>query len=120
MKRASTVLDLFLPASRREARVHALIFAAVGWMGVGIFLLAGPGDRSVFGPMKWGDFVHFYTIGRIALDRDVTVLYDADLQHARQVGLVPASAPDLYVAPYPPQTAMLLAPFSRLPYHWAA
>ena len=116
----SAVLDLFLPLSRREARVHALIFAVVGWMGVGIFLLAGPGDRSVFGPMKWGDFVHFYTIGRIALDRDVPVLYDADLQHAKQVALVPASAPDLYVAPYPPQMAMLLAPFSRLPYHWAA
>jgi hypothetical protein len=120
MMRASAVLDLFPVFSRREARAHALIFAAVGWIGVGVFLLAGQGDRSIFGPMKWGDFVHFYTIGRIALDRDVPVLYDADLQHARQVALVPASDRDLYVAPYPPQTAMLLAPFSRLTYHWAA
>ena len=106
--------------SLREARVHAAIFAIVGWAGVALSVLAGSGDRSIFGPMKWGDFVHFYTIGRIALERDVSVLYDAGRQHDRQAALVPESAPDYYVAPYPPQTAMLLAPLSGLPYHLAA
>src|SRR6187402_2014953 len=104
--RMSAVVDLLVPASRREARVHASIVATVGWLGVLVFLLAGPGDRSIFGPMKWGDFVHFYTIGRIALERDVSVIYDARRQHDRQAALVPESASDFYVAPYPPQTAM--------------
>ena len=111
---------VFLPTSLREARVHAGIFASVGWLALGIFLLFGEGDRSVFGPMKWGDFIHFYTIGQIARERDVSLLYDASGQHTRQVDLVPASAPDLYIPPYPPQTALLFAPFSRLAYHWAA
>jgi hypothetical protein len=118
--RRSNILDTLLPISLREARVHAGIFAAVGWLGVTIFLVAGSGDRSVFGPMKWGDFIHFYTIGQIARERDVSLLYDTDRQHARQVELVPASAPDLYIPPYPPQTALLFAPFSLLTYHWAA
>ena len=40
----------------------------------------------------------------------MTALHDA------QVALVPESAPDLYPTVYPPQAALLFAPFSGWPY----
>jgi alpha-1,2-mannosyltransferase len=92
-----------------EARGHARLFAAIGWIGVVVFLVVSSGD-----------FVHFYTIGHLAATRNVTPLYDGVAQHAEQVALVPDSASDRFLPVYPPQTALLFAPFSYLPYHWAA
>ena len=66
--------------------------------------------------LKWADFVHFYTLGDIARTQSTALLYDAALQHARQVALVPESIADVFIPVYPPQTALLFAPLSLLPY----
>ena len=69
--------------------------------------------------MKWADYVHFYSLGRVAVDGPVSALYDQDLLHERQVALVPDSAREVFQPTYPPQAALLFAPFSLLPYWWS-
>ena len=83
-------------------------------------LTLGTRYRDPFGQLKWTDFVHFYTLGHIARHGPPSDLYDAQAQHRRQVALLPESAPERYLPVYPPQTALLFAPFSSLPYHFAA
>ncbi len=100
----------------REAKGHAIIFACIGWLSVLSFGVLGAGDRSIFGPLKWSDFVHFYTLGQIARTGPPSLLYDADAQYVRQVELVPASAGRGFLPIYGPQTALLFAPLSLLPY----
>ena len=102
--------------SYREARGQALIIAVLAWFAVVLFVAVGRDDRSVFGPLKWTDFVHFYTLGDVARTRDSALLYDSRSLNARQSQLVPDSREDGFVAVYGPQTALLFAPFSRLPY----
>jgi hypothetical protein len=100
----------------REAKGHAILFACVGGLSVLSFGLLGAGDRSIFGPLKWNDFVHFYTLGQIARTGPPSLLYDADAQYIRQVELVPASVGRGFLPIYGPQTALLFAPLSLLPY----
>ncbi len=104
--------------SAREACVHAAILAVVLW-SLAVFLWAWPGPRDAFGTLKGADFVHFYTLGHLALVRDAATLYDAASQYALQTSLVPASAGDYFVPVYPPQTALVFAPLAALPYGWA-
>lgn len=100
----------------REAKAHAIVFACIGWLFVLSFGILGSGDRSVFGPLKWSDFAHFYTLGQIARTGPPSLLYDGPAQHARQVELIPASADDGFIPVYGPQTALLFAPITVLPY----
>jgi hypothetical protein len=86
---------------------------------VAAFVVLGAGNRSVFGPLKWSDFVHFYTLGDIGRARESALLYDAVAQHARQVALVPESDPEGFIPVYAPQTALMFAPLSLLPYFTA-
>ena len=50
-------------------------------------LVTGRDGRDVFGTLKGADFVHFYTLGRLALDRRGDLLYDGPGQHDVQVAL---------------------------------
>ena len=102
----------------REARVHAAIAAAVLWI-IGVVTLLRPGPLDAFGNLKGGDFVHFYTLGHVALARESGALYDKVALHELQSGLVPASATEYYDPAYPPQVALLFAPIARLPFLWA-
>lgn len=106
--------------SYQDAAVHARIAAVIACASVAAFLVLGSSIRSVFGPIKWADFVHFYTLGSIAASRDVPLLYDLAGQHARQLALVPASDGETFLPVYGPQTALLFAPLSRLPFVAAA
>lgn len=103
----------------KEAKAHAFIVAAVGWLAILAFAFVGHGDRSPFGPLKWADFVHFYTLGDIARHANTPLLYDVTAQHAHQSALVAASAADGFIPVYGPQTALLFAPLSMLPYFTA-
>jgi len=98
------------------ARRTAIVGASVGWIGAALFIALGPGsNRSVFGPMKWADFPHFYTLAHVATMRAGQLLYDTERLDALQRSLVPASTGGLFIPVYPPQTALLfatLAPFS--------
>ncbi len=107
----------FFELSYREARGHAIVAAIVLWVGVAVMLVAGSSRQSVIGPLKGGDFVHFYTLGRLALAGQGDQLYDASAQHALQTSLVPESASMQFLVPaYPPQVALLFAPLALAPY----
>ena len=101
---------------RAEAHVHAWILATVAWSIFACLAFWGAGERSRFGPLKWTDFVHFYTLGDLARTGRPQLLYDSIGLYAHQVSLVPASAPERYFPVYAPQTALIFAPLSRMPY----
>ena len=75
--------------------------------------------RSPLGPLKGTDFVHFYTLGYQARSANPQ-FYDGEQQYQTQIALVPESAPDRYIAVYPPHIALLFVPLSALPYGSAA
>ena len=86
------------------------------WIAAAVIGLAGPGDRGIAGPLKGADFVHFYTLGHLASAQRIDTIYNMSALHDAQVALVPESGPDLYPPVYPPQAALLFAPFSGLSY----
>lgn len=100
--------------------MHASILAVVLWVIAAVLIVAVPGPRDVFGTLKAPDFLHFYTIGRVALLGDRSRLYDSVRQHELQVELVPASAPDAFIPIYPPQAALVFAPLAWLSFPHAA
>ncbi len=99
-----------------EVRMHAVILAMGLWLVAIALLTLGTRYRDPFGQLKWNDFVHFYTLGDVARRGPISDLYDAQALHQHQVGLVPESAGERYLPVYPPQMALLFAPFSYLPY----
>jgi alpha-1,2-mannosyltransferase len=116
---ASPVIGIRWPRSRRHATVHAVLLGVFCWITAAIVYFAGPGERTIVGPLKGADFVHFYTLGHLATSGQVDTLYNMKALHDAQVALVPASEPDLYPTVYPPQAALLFAPFSHWPYQQA-
>ena len=100
-----------------QAKKHAVITAVLLWIGAIVITFAGSGQRSIAGPLKGADFVHFYTLGHLARSQRTASIYDMRALHDVQVSLVPESAPEVYPSVYPPQAAALFAPFSRWSYH---
>ena len=96
-----------------------MLAAVVLWGAALVTLAAGRGDRSIAGPLKGADFVHFYTIGSVVRAHGAEALYDFARLHDAQVALVPESAPELYVPVYPPHTALVFAPFSLFSFRHA-
>jgi hypothetical protein len=96
-----------------------MLLASYSLIAAAAVAFAGPGDRTLVGPLKGADFVHFYTLGQLAASQRVDTIYDMSALHNAQVELVPASKPDLYPTVYPPQAAILFAPFSRWSYRQA-
>jgi hypothetical protein len=74
-------------------------------------------DRN--GLIKGTDFLHFYTLGNLALERRGDLLYDSSAQAALSRTLIPEAVNYFYVPLYGPQVSVFFAPFSRLPYLWA-
>ena len=110
----------FWQLSAAEARMHALLLAVGLWTVAAGLLTLGTAYRDPFDQLKWSDFVQFYEMGDIARNGPASVLYDPEAWYRRQVALVPESAAERYLPVYPPQIALILAPFSRLSYHVAA
>jgi hypothetical protein len=107
------------PQSARKARVHAVLLASVLWIALIVTFAAGPGNRSIAGPIKGPDFLQFYTSGSLVRTHQTAALYDFTALHRAQVALVPESEPELYPPVYPPHVAILFAPFSALSYRQA-
>ena len=84
------------------------MLAVFCWIAAGVIGFAGPGDRSIAGPLKGADFVHFYTLGHLASSGRIDVIYDMSTLHEAQVALVPESGTALYPSVYPPQAARSL------------
>jgi hypothetical protein len=104
----------------RKARGHVLLLMAVLWIGAAVTQFAGSTNRTLVGPLKAADFVHFYTLGTLVRTGRSDLLYDYAGQHAVQGELVPEAADLVYPTVYPPQTAILFAPFSLFAYQTAA
>ncbi|MGH9255282.1 MAG: glycosyltransferase family 87 protein [Vicinamibacterales bacterium] len=103
-----------------EARRHATLAAAIMWAIAAVIAFGGSGYRSVFGPLKGSDFVHFYTLGHLDARTAPIVLYDPEALHRLQTQLVPESDAEHYLTVYPPHTALLFRPFAGLTYGTAA
>ena len=104
------------PRSQRHATNHAILAATLLWIGALVVTFAGPGDRGIAGPLKGTDFLQFYTLGHLAAVGQIEAMYDIEALHEAQVALVPESKPELYPPVYPPQAALLFAPFNGWSY----
>ena len=99
-------------------RAHGLILALCLW-SVYVWNIATPGllDRS--GNLKGTDFLHFYTLGSLALAHDGVHLYDLEAQSALAASRVAAAVGIHYLPLYPPQVSIFFAPFAKLTYSLA-
>jgi Glycosyltransferase family 87 len=99
-------------------RAHGLLLALSLW-SVYIWNMATPGLLDRAGNLKGTDFLHFYTLGSLALGHRGTDLYNMKAQSELAAQRVPAAAGIQYLPLYPPQVSILFAPFARLSYPWA-
>ena len=109
-------LELWLTAKR--IRIHALLLAVCLWTVYAVDISA-PGLLDRNGLVKGTDFIHFYTLGTLALQGRGDLLYDMRAQADLVQQLIPQAPNRLYVPLYGPQLSLLFAPFARLPYGWA-
>jgi len=75
--------------------------------------------RDRHGLLKGTDFLHFYTLGRLALQGRGDLLYDMQAQSLLAQKLVPEPAGSYYVPLYGPQVSLFFAPLATLSYGWA-
>ena len=109
-------LDRWLTS--RRLRAQAILLGLSIW-GVYAWTIATPGLRDRNGNLKGTDFLHFYTLGSIALAHRGDELYDVQAQAAFAAERVPDARGIRYLPLYPPQVSILFAPLSCLPYSWA-
>lgn len=99
----------------KRLRAHSLILALSLW-SVYLWNISSPGlfDRSH--NLKGTDFLHFYTLGSLALTHRGADLYNMQAQAKLASQQVPGAAGILYLPTYPPQVSIFFAPFARLSY----
>ena len=78
--------------------------------------MSTPGLLDRNGNFKGTDFLHFYTVGSLALDHRGNDLYNLQAQAELIAQSVPAAAGIRYLPLYPPQVSILFAPFTCLSY----
>ena len=78
--------------------------------------MATPGLRDRNGNLKGTDFLHFYTLGSLAIEHRGEALYDVNAQGAIAARRVPAAAGIRYLPLYPPQVSLLFLPFAYFSY----
>lgn len=109
-------LDRWLTSKRLCA--HALLLAIAVW-GIYLWTIATPGLRDRNGNLKGTDFLHFYTLGSLALAHQGNELYDMRSQGALAEQRVPEASGIRYLPLYPPQVSLLFAPLAVFSYEWA-
>ncbi len=103
----------WLTAKRLSA--HGTILAACLWL-LYAWTLATPGLRDRNGNLKGTDFLHFYTLGSLAIEHRGADLYDMNAQAALSARRVPQAAGIHYLPLYPPHVSLFFAPLALLPY----
>src|SRR5258706_7075127 len=103
----------FLTAKR--LRAHGTILALSLW-SIYVWNMATPGLLDRAGNLKGTDFLHFYTLGSLALDRRGVDLYSLQVQSELAGQRIPAAAGIRYLPLYPPQVSIFFAPFAPLSY----
>lgn len=104
--------------SARRLRAHGLILALCLWVFY-LWNISTPGLRDRAGNLKGTDFLHFYTLGTLALFHRGGDLYDMQAQAALAAQRIPAAQGLVYLPLYPPQVSLCFAPFAELPYSQA-
>lgn len=99
----------------KRIRIHALLLAVCLWTVYAVDL-STPGLLDRNGLVKGTDFLHFYTLGTLALQDRGDLLYDMSAQAELVKKLVPQAPNSLYVSLYGPQVSLFFASFARLPY----
>jgi len=102
----------------KRLRAHGTILALCLW-SLYVWNLATPGLRDRNDNLKGTDFLHFYTLGSLALAHRGADLYDMNAQAALAAQRGPEAAGIRYLPLYPPQVSILFAPLARLSYGWA-
>jgi hypothetical protein len=105
---------------RREAQAMAWVAIAIGVILCSVSVLLGLGGRTFLGRPLGGDFVEFYTVGKILNNDAPARVYDLELISTLQHAALP-SMPDtqMLVFAQAPFIASLFRPFALLPYAWA-
>ncbi len=109
-------IDSWLTAGR--VRIHGLLLAACLWTVYAVDM-STPGLLDRNGLVKGTDFLHFYTLGTLALRGRGDLLYNMRAQAEVARELVAQAPNSLYVPLYGPQVSLFFAPFARLSYGWA-
>jgi Glycosyltransferase family 87 len=99
----------------RRLRAHGLILAVCLW-SLYAWNFATPGLHDRSGNLKGADFLHFYTLGSLALAHDGGDLYDMVAQQSIATWRVPQAAGIRYLPLYPPQLSILFAPLATISY----
>jgi hypothetical protein len=109
-------LDRWLTS--RRLRTHGLLLGLTIWTFY-MWTIATPtlGDRN--GNLKGTDFLHFYTLGSLAIAHRGGDLYSIDAQAVVAAQRVPNAAGIRYLPLYPPQVSLVFAPLAHLSYGWA-
>ena len=103
----------------RRGRARAILLALILWaLPIGIGAI-GVSLRGVSAAKESSDFAYFYTLGHLARLHQVSALYDATALRQAHIDLVPSSAAHVFPPVYPPQVALLFAPFSIVSYEHA-
>jgi len=102
----------------KRLRAHALILALCLW-SVYLWNMATPGLLDRNGNLKGTDFLHFYTLGSLALAHRGADLYNMQVQSELAAQRVPAAAGIRYLPLYPPPLSIFFEPFARFSYPWA-
>ena len=102
----------------KRLRAHGVILALCLW-SVYVWNVSAPGLLDRAGNLKGTDFLHFYTLGSLALTHRGADLYSMQAQSQLAGELVPAAGGIRYLPLYPPQVSMFFAPLARLSYAWA-
>src|ERR1035438_10414121 len=112
----SATIATWLTAER--LRAQGIVLALCLW-SVYLWNIAAPGLFDRAGNLKGTDFLHFYTLGSLALAHRGADLYNSQAQSELAAQRIPAAAGIQYLPVNPPQVSLLFAPFALLPYSWA-
>jgi Glycosyltransferase family 87 len=102
----------------KRLRAHGTILLLCLW-SLYVWDLSAPGLRDRNGNLKGTDFLHFYTLGSLALEHRGADLYDMKAQAMLAAQRVPEATGIRYLPMYPPAVSLLFAPLARLSYGWA-
>jgi alpha-1,2-mannosyltransferase len=99
----------------RRLRAQGIVLALCLW-GTCAWIMTAPGVLGRNGLLKGTDFLHFYTLGSLALEHRGAALYDVAAQSELAARRVPEAGHIFFVSLYGPQVSLLFAPFAALPY----
>jgi alpha-1,2-mannosyltransferase len=102
----------------KRLRAYGTVLAICLW-AVYLWNMSAPGLRDRSGNLKGTDFLHFYTLGSLALTHDGSDLYNLHAQSQLAATRVPAATGIEYLPLYPPQVSLFFAPLAEFPYAWA-